>query len=77
MLDSLLVICERECMGIEPTDNSPENHTNLADRGAESGALRLASLNIDPGLAALIQAWPTLTEAIRSDVLQMIGEASR
>ena len=37
--------------------------------GAESGALPADSAPIDPDLAALIDAWPTLPEAIRQSIL--------
>jgi hypothetical protein len=31
-----------------------------------------ANRNIDPGLASLIDAWPTLPEAIRAGILAMV-----
>jgi hypothetical protein len=60
-------------MGIEPHVDSQENSTNPAPGGARSGAL--ATKAIDPALAALIDAWPTLPEAIRADILAMVKAA--
>ena len=62
-------------MGIEPTTHSPENSTNPAPGSAESGALNRTKPNIDPALAAIIDAWPTLPEAIRAGILAMIRAA--
>ena len=59
-------------MGIEPQTNSPENPACPAPGGAESGAL---TPNISPALAALIDAWPTLPEAIRAGILAMVRAA--
>ncbi|HKA55972.1 MAG TPA: hypothetical protein VKJ47_20160 [Candidatus Binatia bacterium] len=64
-------------MGIEPTANSPENSTNPAQGVAKSGALTPTKPNIDPALAALIDAWPTLPEAIRAGILAMVRAAAR
>jgi hypothetical protein len=50
----------------------PEKTTLSAKGGAESGALTVTSLNIDPGLASLINAWPNLPEPLRAGILAMI-----
>ncbi len=63
-------------MGIEPTALSPHNSTNPAPGGAKSGALTLKESAIDPSLAALIDAWPTLPDAIRAGILAMVRAAS-
>jgi hypothetical protein len=65
----------RECMGIEPTQHSPENSKNPAPGGAKSGALDLTKPAIDPALATLIDAWPTLPEAIRAGILALMRAA--
>jgi hypothetical protein len=62
-------------MGIEPHPDSPDNSTNPAVCGAESGALAPQTPAIDPGLAALIDAWPTLPELVRAGILAMIRAA--
>jgi hypothetical protein len=62
-------------MGIEPIPHSPENSTNPAPGGAKNGALTPTNPNIDPALAALIDAWPTLPEAIRAGILAMVRAA--
>ena len=67
--------CKRECMGIEPTVNSPENTAFSVQGGAESGALGTQTPAIDPALATLIDAWPTLPEPIRAGILAMVRAA--
>jgi hypothetical protein len=62
-------------MGIEPHALSPDNSTNPAPGGAKSGALTIENLAIDPSLAALIDAWPTLPDAIRAGILAMVRAA--
>ena len=62
-------------MGIEPHPVSPENPTNPAPGGAKSGALAPQTPAIEPTLAALIDAWPTLPEAIRAGILAMVRAA--
>ena len=64
--------------GLEPLAASPLQHHELlqqADQlGAESGAIRLRIL-LDPDLAQLIEAWPTLPPAIREAILTMLRAA--
>jgi hypothetical protein len=62
-------------MGIEPAVTSPENTTLFPEGGAKSGALAPRSRPIDAALAALIDAWPTLPEAIRAGILAMVRAA--
>ena len=64
-------------MGIERTDKSPEKTTLSVDGGADSGALGGQSCPIDPALASLIGAWPTLPEPIKAGILAMIRAARR
>jgi hypothetical protein len=62
-------------MGIEPPATFPENTAVSGQGGAEFGAPATPSPAIDPGLAALIDAWPTLPEPIRAGILAMIRAA--
>ena len=62
-------------MGVEPTPDSLGNATIPAQGGAVSGALAPQQPVIDPALAALIDAWPTLPEAIRAGILAMVQAA--
>jgi hypothetical protein len=62
-------------MGVEPTLDSLENPTISAQGGAKSGALASQQPIIDPALAALIDAWPTLPEAIRAGILAIVRAA--
>jgi hypothetical protein len=59
-------------MGIEPTEDSPDNPTPAAAGGAESGALAAEN---DPDLARLLAAWLTLSEPIRRAVLALVESA--
>jgi hypothetical protein len=43
--------------------------------GAESGALGAPMAPLDPDLAAVVDAWPTLPEPIRAGILGMIRTA--
>jgi hypothetical protein len=62
-------------MGIEPHQYSSENSTNPAEGGAKSGALAPENPAIDPTLAAVIDAWAKLPEAIRAGILAMVRAA--
>jgi hypothetical protein len=62
-------------MGVEPTPDSLGNATICAQGGAKSGALAPQQPIIDPALAALIDAWPTLPESIRAGILAMVRAA--
>jgi hypothetical protein len=44
--------------------------------GAESGALAPQAPTLDAGLASLIDAWPTLPEAIRAGIVAMVRAAT-
>jgi hypothetical protein len=62
-------------MGIEPHQHSSENSTNPAPGGAKSGALDPEKPAIDPALAAIIDAWPRLPDALRAGILAMVRAA--
>ena len=67
--------------------NPPPDHANpLSDidlgnnpvEGANPGAARGAAQNTpDAQLAAIIQAWPTLPEAVRAGIVAMVTAARR
>jgi len=61
--------------GLEAPANSLGNTANPAPGGAKSGALIPKKPATDPALAALIDAWPTLPEAIRAGILAMVRAA--
>jgi hypothetical protein len=63
-------------MGIEPPANFSGNRGVFDSGGAFSGALDDAEPAIDPALSAIIDAWPTLPEAVRTSILEMV-ERSR
>jgi hypothetical protein len=64
-----------EAAGIEPLASSTGKTAHCPQGGAESGALGTEVAQVDPGLVAVIQAWPHLTEAIRAGILAMIRAA--
>jgi hypothetical protein len=66
---------KRVCMGIEPPAESPENNTLLVECGAKPGAPTGRTASIDPALAAVIDAWPKLPEAIRAAILALLRAA--
>ncbi|MFO0877420.1 MAG: hypothetical protein U0840_08600 [Gemmataceae bacterium] len=68
---------ERECMGVELPQDSKLFTSHEATSGAESGAPATHSQDIDPALAAVIEAWPTLPEAIRTGILAMVRASGK
>ena len=64
----LIVDDRMEAAGIEPPQENPRKTALLASGGAKCGALT-------PDLAELIDAWPTLPEAIRAGILAMVRAA--
>jgi hypothetical protein len=59
--------------GLEQPANSTGNTTRHKSGGADSGALSADCCTIDPDLATIIAAWPTLPDAIRRAMLALIG----
>ena len=58
-----------------PLENTGK--TGFSDQsGAKSGALAAREAPSDPDLAELIDAWPTLPEAIRAGILAMVRAIS-
>ena len=45
------------------------------ESGAESGALRVPQAPFDPELAAVVEAWGTLPEAIKTGIVAMVRAA--
>ena len=45
-----------------------------AESGAESGAVGARADLLDPGLAAVVEAWPTLPEATKDAILAMVKQ---
>jgi len=59
-------------------DSPPENAGNLmgsTESGAESGALGAREAPIDPELAAVVDAWPALPDAIKAAILALLNSA--
>jgi hypothetical protein len=61
--------------GIEQPADSSGNEGVTPQGGAQSGALPGDSTPIDPRLAAIIDAWPRLPDAIKSGILAIIQGA--
>jgi hypothetical protein len=64
-----------ETMGSEPHQCFIKNLANPAPGGAKSGALAPEKPAINPILAALLDAWPTLPEPLRAGILAMVRPA--
>ena len=62
--------------GLEPPNVNPCNHSTLREsanqRAAESGAVDAESGDIDPELAAVVEAWPTLPKAVKAGIMAFI-----
>ena len=58
--------------GTEHTADSSGNRGVAVQGGAKSGALSGNSAPIDPDLALVVNAWPTLPEATRRQVVAMV-----
>jgi hypothetical protein len=63
--------------GIRTVSQISTKIVGFGQGGANSGALANESTAIDHALAAIIDAWPTLPEAIRAGILAMIRAAGR
>lgn len=64
-----------EAAGIEPGPKSSGNNGGDDQSGAESGALDAQKVDFPPDLAAVVEAWPKLPEAIRAGILAMVQAA--
>jgi hypothetical protein len=53
----------------EPTDNAPKRLPTATENAP-------ALLPADPALAAVVDAWPTLPEAVRASILMLVKAAS-
>ena len=63
--------------GAEHGQKSSGNQGVGNQSGAESGALGAENAPIDPELAAVVDAWPALPEAIKAGILAMVTAARR
>lgn len=61
--------------GLEPTPFSSGNTPFSETGGAESGAVGARNGTLPPDLAAVVAAWPTLSEAIKTDIVTMVTAA--
>ncbi len=62
-------------VGAEHSMDSGEE-TRVSDQsGAESGALGAREASMDPGLAAVVEAWPGLSGDVRERILAIVREA--
>ena len=60
-----------EAAGIEPLASSAGNNVLRSQRGAESGALGAWAAS-DSILAAVVDAWPSLSEGIKAGILAIV-----
>ncbi|HEX5102184.1 MAG TPA: hypothetical protein VFV87_00125 [Pirellulaceae bacterium] len=66
-----------EAAGIEHCPKSSANSGDGGQSGAECGALGTQNAPLDPDLAAVVDAWPKLPEAIKAGILAMVTAARR
>jgi hypothetical protein len=62
--------------GFEPAQESPGNSPSAIQSDAKSGAFGAEYCPCDADLAVVVEAWPSLPEALRAGILAMI-RASR
>ena len=60
-----------EDRGLERTPNSPQKTANSETGGAEAGAVDAQNRLNDPSLASLIDAWPTLPQTVRDEIVAL------
>lgn len=46
------------------------------ESGAECGALGASGTTFDPGLAVVVDSWPTLPEALKAGIVAMVRSVS-
>ena len=72
-------LCQVPPAGLEPSDVTSSENKDLRQtpkqRAAKSAAVGDDLPPIDPELASVIEAWPTLSPAIREAVLAMLRAA--
>jgi len=61
--------------GLEHPADSTGNSAVRDQSSAESGAVGAQTAFADPDLAAVVEAWPSLPEAIKAGILAMIRAA--
>ena len=67
--------CVASSVGLRGLELPHENtgKTGVSDQsGTESGALGAQEAPLDPELAAVVDAWPALPEAIKAGILAMV-----
>mgnify|MGYP001472051612 FL=1 len=62
-----------EVHGNRTTSKNAGNNAHHPKSDAKSGALSHDSTPIGPDLATIINAWPALPEAVKDEILAMVG----
>jgi hypothetical protein len=62
--------------GLELSQESTGNSSGADRSGAKCGALGAQNGPLDPDLAAVVEAWPGLPEALRAGILAMTRAAT-
>ena len=65
----------RPLAGVEHPAQTPKKTADSGWDGAESGALGAQRAEIDPDLAAVIDAWPDLPPAVKAGIAAMVKVA--
>ena len=69
--------CSIPEVGLEPGQETPEKTTVSEAGGAECGAQRAPEGQFEPDLQRLIDAWPTLPDALKTGIAAMVEAAAK
>ena len=72
-----LAMCLSGWGGTRTYAQNSGNSSGLAQSGAECGALGAQNAPLDPDLAAVVDAWHKLPDAIKAGILAMVTAARR
>jgi len=64
---------EVELDGLERCHQTSGTSNICAEGSAKSSALLAENLPLDPQLQLLIQAWPTLSQAVQQQIMLLVG----
>ena len=63
------------CVGVEPSTDSSKKTLVFNRGGAKSGALAASDAETAADLRAVVEAWPTLSNALRAGIVAIVRSA--